>query len=131
MGKAAAYVRRKFKLDHKLRNHLFESSTLVDASDLPAIPADSSKSHPCLALGLCICTEHPDVGFFCVNLSLYCRRTFWKKKEVFSPERILLDNFLLVMELKQSFVDYAADQTVEDLDDLAISRNTSEWDLAF
>ena len=130
MGKAAAYVRRKFKLDHKLRNYLFQCSTLVDASDLPAIPADSSRARPCLALGVCICTEHPDVGFFCVNLSLYCRKTFWKKKENFSPERVLLDSFLLVMEFKQSFVDYSADQTAGDVADLAISKNTSEWDLA-
>lgn len=131
MGKASAYIRRNFALDKKLREKLFGVSTLVDASKEPSIPATASgsQSKPCLALGLCICTKHTDVGFFCLNFTLYCRKVFWNKKKEnkCSLSRSLLDSFLIVLEFKQAHTSVSLGPSPEELD----NGNEGDWDSVF
>ena len=109
MSKAAIGVRRSLGLDSSLRHHLTQSSLLVrppDASSSAAVKAPAlQKPKSCLALGLCVCTKHPDAGFLFANMVLYFRNTCWKKKKEnkASGPRILVESSLLVLELKQQF----------------------------
>lgn len=123
MSKAAVNVRRSLGLDQVLREHLTQQSLLVHppaTSGKPGKKKTEQKQKSCLALGLCVCSDYPDAGQMFVNMVLYLRRTFWKEKKESkaSGPRILLESFLLVLELQQSIPSY----------DSTTSSEFEDWD---
>lgn len=129
MGKAASYIRRSQNLDHKLRATVAENSTLVCTSEQEATTSkptlfasnSNSRNRTCLALGICVCTKHPDAGFLFANLVLYFKSIFWKKKKhnLVSPQRLLLENHLAVLEFKQIIPPQISPEVV--------ASNQDEW----
>ena len=91
------------------------------------------KPSPCHQLGICVCTEFPDVVHQLDNLQAYLRRTCWRRKGVSSKARHLLDQHLLVLEFSQASrsqqalpsLDAAGDQIVDEWDSLMEGQSAS------
>eukprot|EP00439_Symbiodinium_sp_Y106_P055557 s1666_g7.t1 len=103
MSKTSLAARRAASLDTRLRQQLSQRCQLVkqsagsqardwaQAKNMKRLRRRGFVEQPCRLLGLCVCTEYPDVVHMYRNVAAYFRGIFVKKKKIPSPARVLLE----------------------------------------